>query len=110
MLIPILTMTIWCMCLARTIRTIRITTGLFGADLQTLTGGWAAAELADGSTLELEVEPGEMGDYVLTVQDGTGTYTENGYTWCSYNYPEELSYDENFPPDQYDCFHAQPVR
>ena len=29
MLIPILTMTIWCMCLARTIRTIRITTGLF---------------------------------------------------------------------------------
>ena len=74
------------------------------ADLQTLTGGRAAAELADGSTLELEVEPGEMGDYVLTVQDGTGTYTENGYTWCSYNYPEELSYDENFPPDQYDCF------
>ena len=72
------------------------------ADLQTLTGGRAAAELADGSTLELEVEPGEMG--VLTVQDGTGTYTENGYTWCSYNYPEELSYDENFPPDQYDCF------
>ena len=64
------------------------------ADLQTLTGGRAAAEL----------EPGEMGDYVLTVQDGTGTYTENGYTWCSYNYPEELSYDENFPPDQYDCF------
>lgn len=74
------------------------------AELQTLTGGWAAASLADGSSLELEVEPGEMGDYVLTVQDGSGTYTESGYTWCSYNYPEEMVYDENFPPDQYDCF------
>ncbi len=38
------------------------------------------------------------------MQDGTGAYLETGYTWCSYNYPEEEAYNEAYPPDQYDCF------
>lgn len=74
------------------------------AALYDLTGGYAAGVLSDGSTIAISVEEGEMGDYTLTVQDGTGIYTENGYTWCSYNYPEEAVYDEDYPPYQYDCF------
>ena len=62
------------------------------AALYDLTGGYAAGVLSDGSTIAISVEEGEMGDYTLTVQDGTGIYTENGYTWCSYNYPEEAVY------------------
>lgn len=60
--------------------------------------------LSDGSTIEISVEEGEMGDYTLIMQDGTGAYLETGYTWCSYNYPEEEAYNEAYPPDQYDCF------
>ena len=52
----------------------------------------------------LDVQPGDMGDYTLIMQDGTGAYLETGYTWCSYNYPEEEMYNEAYPPDRYDCF------
>ena len=72
------------------------------AALYDLTGEHAAATLADGTTLDLQVDPGEMGDYTLRMDDGTGTYEEHGYTWCIYNYPDEGIYDENFPPAQYD--------
>lgn len=74
------------------------------AALHDLTGGYAAGVLSDGSTIEISVEEGEMGDYTLIMQDGTGAYLETGYTWCSYNYPEEEAYNEAYPPDQYDCF------
>ena len=74
------------------------------AALYDLTGGYAAATLSDGSVLELDVQPGEMGDYTLIMQDGTGSYLESGYTWCAYNYPEEEMYNEAYPPEQYDCF------
>lgn len=74
------------------------------AALYDLTGGYAAAALSDGSVLELDVQPGDMGDYTLIMQDGTGAYLETGYTWCSYNYPEEEMYNEAYPPDRYDCF------
>lgn len=74
------------------------------AALHDLTGGYAAGVLSDGSTIEISVEEGEMGDYTLIMQDGTGTYLETGYTWCSYNYPEEEAYNEAYPPYQYDCF------
>ena len=74
------------------------------AALYDLTGGTANATLADGTTLTLEVEPGEMGGYVLTIQDSGGIFTETGYTWCSYYYPEEQMNDEAFPPEEFDCF------
>ncbi|MGO5028328.1 zinc ribbon domain-containing protein [Candidatus Agathobaculum pullicola] len=72
------------------------------AALYDLIGEYAVATLADGTTLELQVEPGEMGDYTLRLNDGTGTYEEKGYTWCIYNYPEEGIYNDNFSPAQYD--------
>ena len=72
------------------------------AILHDLTGDHAMATLADGTNIDLWVDPGEMGDYSLMIDDGTGTYEESGYTWCVYNYPEEEMYDENFPPAQYD--------
>lgn len=72
------------------------------AALYDLTGEHAVATLDDGTTIDLQVEPGEMGDYTLRIDDGTGIYEEHGYTWCIYNYPDEGIYDENFPPEQYD--------
>ena len=72
------------------------------AVLHDLTGDHATATLADGTTIDLWVEPGEMGGYTLDIADGTGIYQEKGYTWCVYNYPEEGIYDENFAPGQYD--------
>ena len=60
--------------------------------------------LLAGQVLTLSVEPGEAADYELTIEDGSGVYTETGYTWCSYNYPEEGLYGEDFPPEQYDSF------
>ena len=74
------------------------------AALHDLTGPEAAGLLADGAVLTLSVEPGEAADYELTIEDGSGVYTETGYTWCSYNYPEEGLYGEDFPPEQYDSF------
>ena len=74
------------------------------AALHDLTGPEAVGLLADGAVLTLSVEPGEAADYELTIEDGSGVYTETGYTWCSYNYPEEGLYGEDFPPEQYDSF------
>ncbi|WP_125115343.1 zinc ribbon domain-containing protein [Agathobaculum sp. Marseille-P7918] len=72
------------------------------AILYDLIDGHAAATLADGTTVDLQAEPGEMSDYTLTISDGTGTYTESGYSWSMYNYPEEAWYDEAYPPERYD--------
>ncbi|MDO5141864.1 MAG: hypothetical protein Q4D31_02465 [Eubacteriales bacterium] len=74
------------------------------ARLADLTGTHAVAELADGRTLELAVEPGEMGDYTLTIHGDWGEYVESGHSWCIYNYPEEGMYDDAYPPPQYDSF------
>lgn len=72
------------------------------ATLYDLTGGHVTAPLGDGIAVELTCEPGDMSNYTLTIQDGTGTYTETGYSWCMYNYPEEGWYDEAYPPESYD--------
>lgn len=68
--------------------------------LHDLIGDYASGTLDDGSTLKLWID--EYDDYTLAIEDETGTYDENGYTWCVYNYPEEELYDDAYPPEQYD--------
>lgn len=68
--------------------------------LHDLIGDYASGTLDDGATLKLWID--EYDEYTLAIEDETGTYDENGYTWCVYNYPEEELYDDAYPPELYD--------
>ncbi len=60
--------------------------------------------LADGTQMQLSVEPGEDGDYTLsyTTPEG-GTYAESGWTWCSKE--DDSWYDEDsFPTENYEFY------
>ncbi|WP_031476232.1 hypothetical protein [Agathobaculum desmolans] len=74
------------------------------AALSDVTGSRATGVLVDGSTLELQAGEGFMSDYTLTIRREDGIYQEMGYSWASYNYPEEQIYSEAYPPEQYDSF------
>lgn len=70
--------------------------------LNELIDGTVQTMLSDGTMLNFWVDA-EGGDrYGLSLTDLTGVYTEKGYYWCVYNYPEEAMYDDNYSPEQYD--------
>ena len=70
--------------------------------LHDLIGDNATATLSDGTTLNLWVDADGGDCYGLSLTDETGVYSEQGYYWSVYNYPEEQMYDDNYPPEQYD--------
>ena len=70
--------------------------------LHDLIGDNATATLSDGTTLNLWVDADGGDGYGLSLTDETGVYSEQGYYWSVYNYPEEQMYDDNYPPEQYD--------
>ena len=70
--------------------------------LHDLIGDNATATLSDGTTLNLWVDADNGDGYRLELDDGAGVYSEQGYYWCVYNFPEEEMYNENYPPEQYD--------
>lgn len=70
--------------------------------LHDLIGDNATGTLSDGTTLSLWVDADSGDGYRLELDDGAGVYSEQGYYWCVYNFPEEKMYDDNYPPEQYD--------